>query len=81
MSFANPLSLGMTSIGEYCDVEFTTGVDTKEIKDRLNAVMNDGIDIVNVTKMAQDAGNAMASISACEYEISFNCLLYTSRCV
>lgn len=75
MSFANPLSLGMTSIGEYCDVEFTTGVDTKEIKDRLNAVMNDGIDIVNVTKMAQDAGNAMASISACEYEIYFNELM------
>ena len=39
MSFGNPLSLGMTSIGEYCDFEFETPVEPREIAERLGAVM------------------------------------------
>lgn len=75
MSFANPLSLGMTSIGEYCDVEFTKAEDEKEMIKKLNDIMNDGIEVINVTRMAQAAQNAMASISACEYEVYFNELM------
>lgn len=75
MSFANPLSLGMTSIGEYCDVEFIREENPEEIKNRLNDIMNDGIEVLNVMRMAQSAQNAMASISACEYEAYFNELM------
>lgn len=75
MSFANPLSLGMTSIGEYCDVEFVREENENEIMKKLNDVMNDGIEVLNVTRMAQTAQNAMASISACEYEVYFNELM------
>lgn len=75
MSFANPLSLGMTSIGEYLDVEFVDFEEEQQIVKKLNAIMNDGIEIVNATRMAQTAQNAMASITACEYEVYFNELL------
>lgn len=75
MSFANPLSLGMTSIGEYCDVEFIRAEDEKEIINKLNAVINDGIEVLNATRMAQTAKNAMASISACQYEVFLNELM------
>ena len=47
----------------------------KKIRKRLNDIMNDGIEILNVTRMAQSAQNAMASISACEYEAYFNELM------
>lgn len=75
MSFANPLSLGMTSIGEYCDVEFIRDENETIIKNKLNDVMNEGIEVIDVTRMAQTAKNAMASISACRYEVYFNELM------
>ena len=39
MSFAAPLGVGTTSMGEYFDMELTEKVPTAEIEDRLNAVM------------------------------------------
>ena len=39
MSFAAPLGVGTTSLGEYFDMELTDTVPTKEIEERLNAVM------------------------------------------
>ena len=68
MSFGNPLSLGMTSRGEYCDLEFAEEANTDEIRDRLNEVMNDGITIVRAARLSQGAHTAMADLSACEYE-------------
>lgn len=68
MSFGNPLSLGMTSSGEYCDFEFEKAVDTQEIVDRLNAVMNEGVTVHRATRLSQEAKSAMAELCACEYE-------------
>ena len=45
MSFAAPLGVGTTSMGEYFDMELTEKVPTAEIEDRLNAVMVEGITI------------------------------------
>ena len=68
MSFGNPLSLGMTSTGEYCDFEFTREEDTEEIVKKLNSVMNDGIEVKRATRLSQTALTAMADLCACEYE-------------
>lgn len=45
MSFAAPLGVGTTSLGEYFDMELTETVPTKEIENRLNAVMVDGVSV------------------------------------
>ena len=45
MSFAAPLGVGTTSLGEYFDMELTEKVPTAEIEDRLNAVMVEGVTI------------------------------------
>ena len=49
MSFAAPLGVGTTSLGEYFDMELTETVPTKEIEDRLNAVMAEGVSICTGT--------------------------------
>ncbi len=71
MSFAAPLGVGLTSMGEYLDIELRNAMDVTDIKERLNQVMAEGVSILAVTALADTAGNAMASVAAAAYEISF----------
>lgn len=78
MSFAAPLGVGLESIGEYFDIEVNTSKDdcekegyTQELTRRLNAVMAEGINIIRVTVLPENAGNAMASVRAAKYEVRF----------
>lgn len=70
MSFAQPLGVGVESNGEYVDVELNTAVSSKDVMDRLNAVMNEGIKIESVKRLPEGAMNAMASVAASKYVIS-----------
>lgn len=70
MSFAQPLGVGVESNGEYVDVELNSAVSSKDVMDKLNAVMNEGIQIESVKKLPEDAINAMASVAASKYLIS-----------
>lgn len=71
MSFAQPLGVGVESNGEYVDVELNTAVSSKDVMDKLNAVMNEGIKIESVKRLPEGAMNAMASVAASKYFISF----------
>ena len=44
MSFAAPLGVGLTSDGEYVDIELRTPISTAEAVSRLNAVMVEGME-------------------------------------
>ena len=46
LTFAIPLSLGMTSYGEYLDIQLTAPVDCEEIKNRCNQALPSGIEIL-----------------------------------
>ena len=46
MSFANPLGVGLTSDGEYFDIELIRPLASRDAIQRLNAVMADGIAII-----------------------------------
>lgn len=70
MSFAQPLGVGVESNGEYVDVELNSAVSSKDVKDKLNAVMNEGIKIESVKMLPEGAMNAMASVAASKYLIS-----------
>ena len=70
MSFAQPLGVGVESNGEYVDVELNTAVSSKDVMDRLNAVMNEGIKIESVKRLPEGAMNAMASVASSKYVIS-----------
>ena len=71
MSFASPLSVGHESCGEYFDVELNSITDTENIKMRLNQTMAEGIQILQVAVLDETEGNAMASVAAADYLISF----------
>ena len=59
LSFAQPLSVGATSDGEYLDMTVNTMISTEDIKERLNAVMNEGISILAVEELSENAEKAM----------------------
>lgn len=71
MSFAAPLSVGHTSEGEYFDVELNTFTSETDLLRRLQAVMVEGIEIIKVQLLKEGEGNAMASVKAASYLITF----------
>lgn len=73
MSFAAPLGVGLCSNGEYLDIVCNEplSMSGEQMKDALNMVMVEGIDIVSVRALPKDAGNAMASVAAARYTVCF----------
>ncbi|MDE6983963.1 MAG: TIGR03936 family radical SAM-associated protein [Lachnospiraceae bacterium] len=71
MSFAAPLGVGLESNGEYMDIEVHSLTSSGALIDALNAQMVDGIEILEARLLPDDAGNAMASVAAAKYSISF----------
>lgn len=71
MSFASPLGIGLESNGEYMDIEVNSLTSAEEFVDALNAQMVDGIRILEVRLLPDNAGNAMASVAAAKYTIAF----------
>ena len=72
ISFAAPLSLGITSEGEYFDAELVTFTNSEDIINRLNEVMVDGITITDAVLLDENAKNSMSVVAASDYVISFN---------
>ncbi len=70
MSFASPLGLGLTSDGEYMDIEVQSFPGSAEMKDRLNAVMAEGIDVKSVRVLPEKAKGAMSIVAAADYRIT-----------
>ncbi|MBO4902534.1 MAG: DUF2344 domain-containing protein [Lachnospiraceae bacterium] len=71
MSFALPLGIGDESIGEYADIELTGSVSSTDAIRSLSEHSAEGIEILSFKMLPDDAKNAMASVEAADYEISF----------
>lgn len=72
MSFASPLGVGLTSDGEYLDIEVGQALASEEAIRRLNDVMTEGVQVVSFRKIPDGkASNAMALTAAADYEIRF----------
>lgn len=72
MSFAAPLGVGVTSDGEYFDMELKTADSSKEMEERMNDAMAEGMRIVSVRQIPEEkASNAMALVSAADYLVAF----------
>lgn len=71
MTFAAPLGVGMTSNGEYMDIEVNSIKSCAEVKEKLNTASVPGIEIISVKVLPEDAGNAMASVAAASYTVRF----------
>lgn len=81
MSFASPLGVGITSEGEYMDIEVNEQSEANEASnsrtadkltvDNLNSVMVEGVKVLSLRKLSEKAKNAMSVVAAADYEVKF----------
>ena len=72
MSFASPLGLGLTSEGEYVDIEVHSTRSSAEMLQRINAVMVEGMEALSYVKLPDTAKNAMSAVAAADYVVTFD---------
>ncbi len=71
LSFAQPLSVGATSDGEYLDMTVNSMTSKEDVMERLNAVMNEGIEITAIEELDDSAPKAMTASYAARYLVKF----------
>ena len=73
MSFAAPLSVGLSSKGEYLDTEITGPMGGEEMLRRLNAQMTPGIRVTGIRALPEEerkkGNNAMALVGLADYRV------------
>ena len=71
MSFAAPLGVGITSDGEYFDIEVNTTLSSKEAVQALNNTMVEGVEVVSYVQLPDQAKTAMSLVAAADYTLSY----------
>ena len=80
MSFAAPLGVGITSDGEYLDIEAVSTVSSAASLEALNRVMAEGMEVTEYRSLGQNAKKAMTAVAAADYFIYFKkCLRRMGR--
>ncbi len=72
MSFASPLGVGLTSDGEYMDIQVEEASSSADCVRRLNKAMAEGVEIVSFREISgEKSQNAMSLVAAADYEVRF----------
>lgn len=71
MSFAAPLGVGITSDGEYLDIEVHSTRSSKESMQALNDAMVEGVEVTAYVKLPDTAKTAMSIVAAADYDLYF----------
>ena len=71
MSFAQPLSVGVESNGEYFDLEVRSVTDSEDMIRRMNDTGAEGIEVLDMVRLPEKTPKAMASVFAADYTVSF----------
>lgn len=64
MSFAQPLGVGITSDGEYFDIELTEPIASRRAVEQMNEVMAEGIEVVSFVEIPEDKKQSGMTITA-----------------
>lgn len=73
MSFAAPLGVGTTSSGEYFDLDLQTATTSKDMMDRMNAQMKQGMSVTGIIKIKEDKANkGMTLVAAADYTLTLD---------
>lgn len=68
MSFANPLGVGLTSDGEYFDIELREPISSKEAIQKLNEQMVEGMEVVSFVEIPEDKkSKGMTLVAGADY--------------
>ncbi|MGL4738666.1 MAG: TIGR03936 family radical SAM-associated protein [Cellulosilyticaceae bacterium] len=68
--FAMPLSVGVSSTGEYMDIVTAEDMSAEEVKARLDKILVRGIDVVDAFEMPTSTESLMSLVDAADYQIS-----------
>lgn len=71
MSFAAPLGVGITSEGEYMDIEVNSTASTQASVSALNAAMVHGFSVLDYRRLPDDAKTAMSIVACADYTLSY----------
>lgn len=72
LSFAAPIGVGVESYGEYFDIELNSWDSSKEMMERLNKAMVEGVEILSIVQVPDDkASKAMSLVAAADYHVNF----------
>ena len=69
MSFAAPLGVGITSEGEYMDIEVKENIDLDELIASLNEQMVEGVEVLSAKVLDDHTKKAMAAVSGATYYV------------
>ena len=76
MSFASPLGIGITSDGEYLDIQLTAPISSAEAVKRMNEVLVEGIEIISFRQIAEEKKmTGMSILAAADYRCQAGSLL------
>ena len=71
MSFAQPLGVGVTSDGEYLDIELTEPIASERAVRQMNEVMAEGMEVVSFVEIPEEKKySGMTITAAAEYEVT-----------
>jgi radical SAM-linked protein len=71
MSFAAPLGVGITSDGEYFDIEVHSTPSSEAAIAAFNQTMVDGVEVTSYVKLPDNAKPAMSLVAAADYRLSY----------
>ena len=72
MSFASPLGVGITSIGEYFDLNLKSSSNSDSMVERLNKQMAVGIEVFSIRRISENkVSKCMTLVAAADYRITF----------
>ncbi|MCR5431613.1 MAG: TIGR03936 family radical SAM-associated protein [Lachnospiraceae bacterium] len=76
MTFAHPLSLGVSSDAEYMEVDFTEELSPEEVFERMSARMSEGFSLLSCKRLPDvpegtRAQSLMSLVTAAEYMVSW----------
>lgn len=71
MSFASPLGVGLTSEGEYMDIDLKEAVDAEASLKALNDNMVEGLEITGFKYLPDNAEKCMSAVTAASYIVTY----------
>ncbi len=70
LTFASPLSIGMTTTGDYLDIVIEEEVSPSEVLQRLNLQLGEGFEATDAVRLREDAKTPMALLRAASYRVT-----------
>lgn len=70
LSFASPLGVGLTSDGEYLDLQLSSAGSSGEMLARINAAMAPELRVESFRRLPDDSKASMAMVAAADYLVS-----------